>query len=126
MLVNVIFFLSFKKKSPNFLRYYTTKISDTESAEILNTSTTKTHEERLRLVREKQNEERQRKIEELKAQALAAQKFRKQKDEERRMRIEELKLKENDKRQQVEERKRAICEAEKDRREYILQKNKVA
>lgn len=41
------------------------------------------------------------------------------------MRIEELKLKENDKRQQVEERKKAICEAEKERREYILQKNKV-
>lgn len=99
---------------------------ETESeAEILNTSATRTHEERLRLVREKQNEERQRKIEELKAQALAAQKFRKQKDEERRMRIEELKLKENDKRQQVEERKKAICEAEKERREYILQKNKV-
>ncbi|KAL5291239.1 ens family protein [Megaselia abdita] len=81
------------------------------------------HEEKLRIARERQNEERQKKIEELKAQAEAAQKYREQKEEERRRRIEELRSKDMDKRQQVEERKRAIEEAEKERREYILRRN---
>jgi hypothetical protein len=42
---------------------------------------------------------------------------------ERKRRMEELKSRDNEKRQQVEDRKRAIWEAEKDRREYILRKN---
>lgn len=58
-------------------------------------------ESRLKMLREKQNEERQRKLEELKAQALAAQRFRELKEEERRRRIEELRLRDNDRRQQV-------------------------
>lgn len=58
-------------------------------------------EDRLRLIKDRQNEERQKKLEELKAQALAAQKYREQKEEERKRRIEEMRLKENDKRQQV-------------------------
>lgn len=53
------------------------------------------------MLREKQNEERQRKLEELKAQALAAQRFRELKEEERRRRIEELRMRDNDRRQQV-------------------------
>lgn len=58
-------------------------------------------DERLRQIKDRQNEERQRKLEELKAQAIAAQKYREQKDEERKRRIDEMKLRENDKRQQV-------------------------
>ncbi|XP_067645582.1 ensconsin isoform X7 [Eurosta solidaginis] len=83
----------------------------------------KDRDEKLKLARERQNEERQRKIEELKAQAEAAQRYREQKEEERRRRIEEIRQRDTEKRQQVEERKRAITEAEKERREYILRKN---
>lgn len=88
-----------------------------------NTTAAKDREEKLKIIRDKQNDERQRKLEELKAQALAAQKFREQKEEERKRRIEDLKSKENDRRYQVEERKKAICEAERERREYILKRN---
>lgn len=63
--------------------------------------TARDREDRLRLIKDRQNEERQKKLEELKAQALAAQKYREQKEEERKRRIEEMRLKENDKRQQV-------------------------
>lgn len=84
---------------------------------------TRDKEERLRLLKEKQNEERLRKLEELKQQAIIAQKFREEKEEERRRRIEELRLRDLDKRQQVEERKRQIWETERDRREAILRKN---
>lgn len=52
--------------------------------------------DRAKLVRERQNEERQRKLEELKMQALSAQKFREQRDEERRRRIDELRLRDSD------------------------------
>jgi hypothetical protein len=58
-------------------------------------------------------------------QAIIAQKFRVQKEEERRRRIDELRIRDNDRRQQVEERKRQIWEVERDRREAILRKNKV-
>uniref|UniRef100_A0A0A1X144 MAP7 domain-containing protein 2 n=1 Tax=Zeugodacus cucurbitae TaxID=28588 RepID=A0A0A1X144_ZEUCU len=83
----------------------------------------KDRDEKLKLARERQNEERQRKIEELKAQAEAAQRYREQKEEERRRRIDEIRQRDTEKRHQVEERKRAITEAEKERREYILRKN---
>ncbi|XP_037939079.1 ensconsin isoform X10 [Teleopsis dalmanni] len=83
----------------------------------------KDRDEKLKLARERQNEERQRKIEELKAQAEAAQRYQEQKQEERRRRIEEIRNRDSEKRHQVEERKRAIMEAEKERREYILRKN---
>ncbi|XP_044015964.1 MAP7 domain-containing protein 2 isoform X24 [Aphidius gifuensis] len=79
--------------------------------------------DRAKLVRERQNEERQRKLEELRNQALVAQKFREQREEERRRRIDELRLRDNDRRNQVEERKRLIWEAERERREAILRKN---
>ncbi|XP_037939077.1 ensconsin isoform X8 [Teleopsis dalmanni] len=85
----------------------------------------KDRDEKLKLARERQNEERQRKIEELKAQAEAAQRYQEQKQEERRRRIEEIRNRDSEKRHQVEERKRAIMEAEKERREYILRKNQV-
>lgn len=83
-------------------------------------------EDRLRMIKDRQNEERQRKLEELKQQAAAAQKYREQKEEERRRRIEDLRVRELDRKQQVEERKRAIQDAEKDRRDYILRKNQVS
>lgn len=83
----------------------------------------KDRDEKLKLARDRQNEERQRKIEELKAQAEAAQRYREQKEEERRRRIDEIRNRDIEKRQQVEERKKAIMEAEKERREYILRKN---
>lgn len=83
----------------------------------------KEREERIKQLKEKQNEERQRKLEDLKAQALATQRLREQKDEERRKRIDDMKSRDSDKRCQVEERKKAIWEAEKERREYILRKN---
>lgn len=82
-------------------------------------------DDRLRMIKDRQNEERQRKLEELKAQAAAAQKYREQKEEERRRRIEDMRVRELDRKQQVEERKRAIQDAEKDRRDYILRKNQV-
>lgn len=74
-------------------------------------------------VKERQNEERQKKLEEIKAQALAAQRFKEQKEFERRRRLEDLKVKEDQKRVQVEERKRAIIQAEQDRLESILKRN---
>ncbi|XP_043649842.1 inner centromere protein isoform X6 [Drosophila teissieri] len=80
-------------------------------------------EEKLKYARDRQNEERHRKIEELRAQAEAAQRYREQKEEERRRRIEEIRTRDTEKRHQVEERKKAIYEAEKERREYILKKN---
>ena len=82
-------------------------------------------EEKIGALHDRQNEERQRKLEELKHQSLAAQKFREQKEEERKRRIDELRQRDNDRRQQVEERKRQIWEAERDRRESILKKNQV-
>ncbi|XP_017059749.1 inner centromere protein isoform X1 [Drosophila ficusphila] len=83
----------------------------------------KDREEKLKYARDRQNEERHRKIEELRAQAEAAQRYREQKEEERRRRIEEIRVRDTEKRHQVEERKKAIYEAEKERREYILKKN---
>lgn len=53
------------------------------------------------MVKDRQNEERQRKLEELKNQALAAQKYREQKEDERKRRMEELRNKELDRKQQV-------------------------
>ncbi|CAH1965234.1 unnamed protein product [Acanthoscelides obtectus] len=96
-------------------------------------------ETRLRILKDRQNEERQRKLEEIKAQALAAQKFKEQKEAERRKRLEELRLKDEQRRLQVdpklssrnssndavkvEEKKRAINEAERNRLEFILKRN---
>ncbi|CAB4068673.1 unnamed protein product [Lepeophtheirus salmonis] len=64
------------------------------------------------------------KLEELKQHALSAQKFRLQQELERRRHIEELRLRDTDKRHQVEERKKALEEAERDRRVALLRKNK--
>ncbi|XP_044313527.1 inner centromere protein isoform X2 [Drosophila rhopaloa] len=83
----------------------------------------KDREEKLKYARDRQNEERHRKIEELRAQAEAAQRYREQKEEERRRRIEEIRVRDTEKRHQVAERKKTIFEAEKERREYILKKN---
>ncbi|XP_060849644.1 MAP7 domain-containing protein 2-like isoform X5 [Rhopalosiphum padi] len=83
----------------------------------------KDREERLRLVREKHDEERQRKLDELKQQALAVQRYREQKEEERRRRLDEMRLRDTERRQQVEERKRQLFEAEREKRDAILKKN---
>jgi MAP7 domain-containing protein 1 len=80
-------------------------------------------EVRLKNLKERQNEERQKKLEEIKAQALAAQRFKEQKEMERRRRLEDLKGKEDVRRQQVEERKKAIVQAEQDRLVSILKRN---
>ena len=54
------------------------------------------------MVKDRQNEERQRKLEELKSQAIAAQKYREQKEDERKRRMDDLRHKELDRKQQVE------------------------
>lgn len=59
-------------------------------------------------------------------QAAAAQRFREQQENERRRRLEEMRLRDADRRSQVEERKRIIQQAEQDRREAVLRKNIVS
>jgi len=54
---------------------------------------------------------------------LATQKFREQQEEERRRRMEEQRLRDLERRNQVEERKRAILEAERERREALLRRS---
>jgi len=81
-------------------------------------------EEKVRRIREQQEDERKRKLEELKAHAQNAQKFREQQEGERRKHIDELRSKDMDRRQQVEERRRDIERSEQERREAILQRNK--
>lgn len=70
---------------------------------ILSSSSTSAidRDDRLRIMKDRQNEERQRKLEELKAQAMAAQKYREQKEDERRRRIDDMRSKEMDRKQQV-------------------------
>ncbi|KAK7015875.1 hypothetical protein SK128_006708 [Halocaridina rubra] len=83
----------------------------------------KDREERLRQLRERQQHEKQQKLEELKEQAAAAQRFREQQENERRRRLDEIRVRDADRRSQVEERKRIIQQAEQDRREAVLRKN---
>lgn len=80
-------------------------------------------ESKIRSFKERQNEERHKKLEEIKAQAMAAQRFKEEKEQERRRRLEEMRLKDDTRRHQVEERKRAINDAERDRLESILRRN---
>merc|ERR1719242_2622491 len=84
----------------------------------------KEREERVRWIREAQEEERRRKLEELKQHAQQAQKFREQQEELRRRHIDELRSKDMDRRAQVEERRRDIEKSEQERREAILARNK--
>lgn len=84
---------------------------------------TEDRETRLRNLREKQNVERQKKLDEIKAQALAAKRFRDQKVQERQQRMEETRLNYEQRRQQVEQRKKAINDAERGRLESILKRN---
>jgi len=78
----------------------------------------------VRRIREQQEDERKRKLEELKQHALQAQRFREQQENERRRHIDELRSKDMDRRQQVEERRKEIERSELERREAILAKNK--
>ena len=56
-------------------------------------------------------------------QAIHQQKFREQQEVERRQRVEALRAREHDKFSQVEERRRAIETADRERREALLRKN---
>jgi MAP7 domain-containing protein 1 len=58
-------------------------------------------------------------------QALAAQKYREQKETERRQRIDDMRLKDSERRTLVEERKRLLWEAEREKRDSILRKAQV-
>ena len=58
-------------------------------------------------------------------QALNAQKFREQQEEERRRRVEELRARDGAKQNAVMERRQAIENAERTRREAILKKSQV-
>jgi len=84
----------------------------------------KEREEKVRKIREQQEDERKKKLEELKQHALQAQKFREQQENERRRHIDELRSKDMDRRQQVEERRKEIERSELERREAILAKNR--
>ena len=100
-------------------------------------------EERVRRLREAQDDDRRRKLEELKQhvshkhtshdlmvmtlyyfQALQAQKFREQQEAERRRHIESLRSKDMDRRQAVEERRREIESKELERKEAIIARNR--
>merc|ERR1712223_1540990 len=83
----------------------------------------KEREERVRRVRELQEEERRKKLEELRHHAMQQQKFREQQETERRKRLEEQRARDHDKFVQVEERRKAIEYAEKERRTALLKKN---
>ncbi|XP_042240091.1 LOW QUALITY PROTEIN: protein split ends-like [Homarus americanus] len=88
----------------------------------------KDREDRVRQLRERQQIEKQQKLEELKEQghqskAALAQRFREHQENERRRRLEEMRLRDADRRSQVEERKRIIQQAEQDRREAVIRKN---
>lgn len=83
----------------------------------------KEREDRIRQFREQKEEDRQRRLYELQHATIQAQKHREQLEDERRKKIKELRIKEIERRQAVEERKRMIWEAEQERKEAILKRN---
>ncbi|CAG0883799.1 unnamed protein product [Cyprideis torosa] len=88
------------------------------------TSSAREREEKLRMLREKQEEDRTRKAEELKAHAAAAQRFREEQERERQRRIEEARSREADRLRSVVERRDAMMEAERERKlEAISKRN---
>ncbi|XP_048477933.1 MAP7 domain-containing protein 1 isoform X3 [Plutella xylostella] len=80
--------------------------------------------DRARLARERRESEQRRRLEELRAHAAAAQAQREKRDEDRRRRQAEARARDDDRRVQVEERKRAIWEASISRREALLQRER--
>ncbi|XP_042147670.1 ensconsin isoform X23 [Ixodes scapularis] len=70
-------------------------------------------EERLRLVKERQEEERARRLQELEQHSQASQHYREQQEVERRRRIEELRVRDHERRQQ--ERKEALLKRNMER-----------
>lgn len=84
----------------------------------------KEREEKVRRLRESQEEERKKKLEELKAHALNSQKFREQQENERRRHIEDLRSKDQERRCLVDDRRKEIEKAENERREALLLRNK--
>ncbi|XP_059084305.1 inner centromere protein B-like isoform X5 [Tigriopus californicus] len=83
---------------------------------------TKEREDRVRKIKEHQEEERRKKLEELKQHAQASQKFREQQEFERRRHFELLRSKENEKLSAVVERRKAIESADRERKEALLKK----
>ncbi|KAG1714819.1 Reticulocyte-binding protein 2 a [Nymphon striatum] len=79
-------------------------------------------EHRVRLAKERQQEERHKKLDEIKQAALAHDNYRHQCEEDRRKRIDETKNKENDRIHAVQERRKQILDAEMDRREALLRR----
>ncbi|GBP97597.1 hypothetical protein EVAR_72304_1 [Eumeta japonica] len=78
---------------------------------LVHLSAAKERDDKLKVARERQNEERQRKIEELKAQAEELHKdIMRTKEEERRRRIDEIRQRDSEKRTQVEERRESRIE----------------
>jgi len=75
-----------------------------------NTLTRSNREERLKILKERQNEERLRKLEELKLNALQADRIREEQDSKRRKHFEEIGKKEDERRRQAEERRRLLDE----------------
>jgi hypothetical protein len=80
-------------------------------------------EEKLRLCRERQEDERHRRLLEIELSSQQKQRYREQLEEERRRKIDELKVKDLEKRSAVEERKKLIWEAEQDRKEAMLRRS---
>ncbi|XP_060584122.1 zinc finger CCCH domain-containing protein 13-like isoform X5 [Ruditapes philippinarum] len=81
-------------------------------------------EERIKHAQLKLNEERQRKIEEMREQQRLAQENREKQLEARRRKIEDLKKREEERRKQVEERRRLQEETDRAKKEAILSKAK--
>ncbi|XP_067120391.1 ensconsin-like isoform X4 [Centruroides vittatus] len=111
-----------EKNDPEGDSNYTTVTYQADGKESI-TLSQKEKEDRIRQFREQQEEERQRRLYELQNATIQAQKHREQLEDERRKKIKELRIKEIERRQAVEERKRMIWEAEQERKEAILKRN---
>nr|XP_042910115.1 MAP7 domain-containing protein 3 isoform X2 [Parasteatoda tepidariorum] len=79
--------------------------------------------QKVKEVRVRIEEERMKKLREIEQQFILSKRHREQLDEERKRKIEEARVREAERRIQVEERKRQIWEAEQERKEAILRRN---
>ncbi|CAG2120433.1 unnamed protein product, partial [Medioppia subpectinata] len=80
-------------------------------------------EEKLRLCRERQEDERQRRLQDIEISIQQKGRYRTQVEDERRRKIDELKVKDLEKRSAVEERKKLIWEAEQERKEAMVRRS---
>jgi len=104
--------------------WFTFSEADNPEGRVETSAREKEREDRVRLMRETQEDDRRKKLEELKLHAQNAQKFREQQETERRRHIEQLRSKDMDRRMQVLERRNELDRSEQERRETILAKNK--